>query len=159
VDPCPPGCGRPERAGAPHDRGSQYTSIRFSERLAEAGIAGSVGSKGDSYDNALAETTNGLYKSELIKKQAPWRTLRPWLCATTPHPGQPIGPGGDSTVTVGDPSSPPATARTWYPSNPTRRSHLRQYESGAPRQSARQHPVGSVNVEALRDGEFGRYRS
>jgi len=58
-----------------NDRGSQYTSIRFSERLAEAGIAGSVGSKGDSYDNALAETTNGLYKSELIKKRAPWRTV------------------------------------------------------------------------------------
>jgi len=58
-----------------NDRGSQYTAIRFSERLAEAGIAGSVGSKGDSYDNALAETTNGLYKTELIKKQAPWRTV------------------------------------------------------------------------------------
>jgi len=58
-----------------NDRGSQYTAIRFSERLAEAGIAASVGSTGDSYDNALAETTNGLYKSELIKKQAPWRTV------------------------------------------------------------------------------------
>ncbi len=58
-----------------NDRGSQYTAIRFSERLAEVGIAGSVGSKGDSYDNALAETTNGLYKTELIKKQAPWRTV------------------------------------------------------------------------------------
>ena len=53
----------------------QYTSIRFSERLAQAGIAGSVCSKGDSYDNALAETTNGLYKSELIKRAAPWRTV------------------------------------------------------------------------------------
>jgi len=53
----------------------QYTSIRFSERLAQAGIAGSVCSKGDSYDNALVETTNGLYKSELIKRAAPWRTV------------------------------------------------------------------------------------
>jgi putative transposase len=57
------------------DRGSQYTSIRYSERLHEAGIAGSVGSVGDSYDNALAETINGLFKTELIKPRGPWRTL------------------------------------------------------------------------------------
>jgi len=57
------------------DRGSQYVSIRYTERLAEAGIAASVGSRGDSYDNALAETINGLYKTELIKPQGPWRTV------------------------------------------------------------------------------------
>jgi putative transposase len=57
------------------DRGSQYTSIRYAERLAEAGIAPSVGSVGDSYDNALAETINGLYKTELIKPRKPWRTV------------------------------------------------------------------------------------
>lgn len=56
------------------DRGSQYVSIRYSERLAEAGIEPSVGSRGDSYDNALAETINGLYKAELIHRRAPWRT-------------------------------------------------------------------------------------
>lgn len=56
------------------DRGSQYVSIRYSERLAEAGIAPSVGSKGDSYDNALAETINGLYKAELIHRRGPWKT-------------------------------------------------------------------------------------
>jgi len=56
------------------DRGSQYVSIRYSERLAEAGIAPSVGSKGDSYDNALAETINGLYKAELVHRRGPWRT-------------------------------------------------------------------------------------
>lgn len=56
------------------DRGSQYTSIRYTERLAESGIAPSVGSVGDSYDNALAETTIGLYKTELINKEGPWRT-------------------------------------------------------------------------------------
>jgi transposase InsO family protein len=56
------------------DRGSQYVSIRYSERLGEAGIEPSVGSKGDSYDNALAETINGLYKAELIHRRAPWRT-------------------------------------------------------------------------------------
>jgi transposase InsO family protein len=55
------------------DRGSQYLSIRYSERLAEAGINASVGSVGDSYDNALAETINGLYKAEVIHKDGPWR--------------------------------------------------------------------------------------
>ena len=56
------------------DRGSQYVSIRYSERLAEAGIEPSVGSRGDSYDNALAETINGLYKAELIHRRAPCKT-------------------------------------------------------------------------------------
>lgn len=57
------------------DRGSQYVSIRYSERLAEVGIEPSVGSKGDSYDNALAETINGLYKAELIYRRGPWKTM------------------------------------------------------------------------------------
>ena len=57
------------------DRGSQYVSIKYTERLAEAGIEPSVGSVGDSYDNALAETINGLYKAELIHRQGPWRTF------------------------------------------------------------------------------------
>jgi transposase InsO family protein len=56
------------------DRGSQYVSIRYTERLAEAGIEPSVGSRGDSYDNALAETINGLYKAELIHRRGPWKT-------------------------------------------------------------------------------------
>ena len=56
------------------DRGSQYVSIRYSERLAEAGVEPSVGSRGDSYDNALVETINGLYKAELIHRRAPWKT-------------------------------------------------------------------------------------
>jgi len=56
------------------DRGSQYVSIRYTERLAEAGVEPSVGSRGDSYDNALAETINGLYKTELIHKRAPWKS-------------------------------------------------------------------------------------
>ncbi|OTP68086.1 Mobile element protein [Caballeronia sordidicola] len=49
-------------------------SIRYSERLAEAGIEPSVGSKGDSYDNVLAETINGLYKAELMHRRVPWKT-------------------------------------------------------------------------------------
>jgi putative transposase len=56
------------------DRGAQYVSIRYSERLAEAGIEPSVGSRGDSYDNALAETINGLYKAEVIHRRGPWKT-------------------------------------------------------------------------------------
>mgnify|MGYP000846768000 FL=1 len=56
------------------DRGAQYVSIRYSERLGEAGIEPSVGSKGDSYDNALAETINGLYKAEIIHRRGPWKS-------------------------------------------------------------------------------------
>jgi len=57
------------------DRGTQYVSIRYTSRLAEAGIEASVGSVGDSYDNALAETIIGLYKTEVIRHRGPWRTL------------------------------------------------------------------------------------
>jgi transposase InsO family protein len=57
------------------DRGSQYLSIRYSERLAAAGVAPSVGRRGDSYDNALAETIIGLYKTEVIRHRGPWRTI------------------------------------------------------------------------------------
>ena len=57
------------------DRGIQYVSIRYTERLAEAGIEPSVGSIGDSYDNALAESVIGLYKTEVIRRQGPWRNL------------------------------------------------------------------------------------
>src|SRR5438105_3086434 len=57
------------------DRGVQYVSIRYTERLAEAGLEPSVGSVGDSYDNALAETINGLYKAEVIHRRGPWRSM------------------------------------------------------------------------------------
>ena len=57
------------------DRGVQYLSIRHTERLAEAGIERSVGSVGDSYDNALAETVIGLYKTEVIRRRGPWRNI------------------------------------------------------------------------------------
>ena len=64
-----------EHVVAHSDRGSQYTSIRYTERLAEAGIAASVGSVGDSYDNALAEAVNSSYKAEVIRHRGPWRTV------------------------------------------------------------------------------------
>ena len=57
------------------DRGVQYVSSKYTERLAEAGVEPSVGSVGDSYDNALAETINGLYKTEVIRRRGPWRSL------------------------------------------------------------------------------------
>ena len=65
------------RGGLVHhsDRGSQYVSIKYTERLAEAGIEPSVGSVGGSYDNALAETINGLYKAEVIHRRGPWRSF------------------------------------------------------------------------------------
>ncbi len=69
---------RPVRgAGLVHhsDRGAQYVSIKYTERLAEAGIEPSVGSVGDSYDNALAETINGLFKAEVIHRRGPWRSF------------------------------------------------------------------------------------
>ena len=68
---------RPVGGGLVHhsDRGVQYVSIKYTERLAEAGLVPSVGSVGDSYDNALAETINGLYKAEVIHRRGPWRTM------------------------------------------------------------------------------------
>ena len=65
------------RGGLVHhsDRGGQYVSIKYTERLAEAGVEPSVGSVGDSYDNALAETINGLYKAEVIHRRGPWRSF------------------------------------------------------------------------------------
>ena len=69
---------RPVRGGGlvhHSDRGVQYLSIKYTERLAAAGVEPSVGSVGDSYDNALAETINGLYKAEVIHRRGPWRSF------------------------------------------------------------------------------------
>ena len=68
---------RPAKGGLIHhsDKGSQYVAIRYTERLLDAGIEPSVGSVGDSYDNALAETINGLFKTEVIRRRGPWRNL------------------------------------------------------------------------------------
>jgi putative transposase len=64
------------------DRGVQYLSIRYTERVAEVGALSSVGSRGDSYDNAMAESINGLYKAEVIHRQGPWRSLEQVELAT-----------------------------------------------------------------------------
>jgi putative transposase len=60
------------KSGTVHFEPGQYLAVRYTERLEEAGLQGSVGSRGDSYDNALAESYNGLYKTELIRKDGPW---------------------------------------------------------------------------------------
>jgi transposase InsO family protein len=62
-------------AGSSITASAQYLSIKYTKRLAEAGIEPSVGSVGDSFDNALAETINGLYKAEVIHRRGPWRTM------------------------------------------------------------------------------------
>jgi transposase InsO family protein len=64
------------------DRGAQYLSIRYTERLAAAGAVTSVGSRGDSYDNALAESVNALYKAELVRRRGPWKGLEDLEFAT-----------------------------------------------------------------------------
>jgi transposase InsO family protein len=75
---------RPVGGGLVHhsDRGVQYVSIKYTERLAEAGLVPSVGSVGDSYDNALAETINGLYKAEVVWRKGPWRSFEAVELAT-----------------------------------------------------------------------------
>jgi len=79
-----PGGAYSDRDGLIHhsDRGVQYLAIRYTERLAEAGIEPSVGSMGDSYDNALAESVIGLYKTEVIRRQGPWRHVEAVELAT-----------------------------------------------------------------------------
>jgi putative transposase len=76
--------GKRDLAGLVHhtDAGSQYTSIAFTERLAAAGVSASVGTVGDAYDNALAESVIGLFKTELIKPRGPWRTTEQVEIAT-----------------------------------------------------------------------------
>jgi transposase InsO family protein len=92
------------RGGLVHhsDRGSQYVSIKYTERLAEAGMEPSVGSVGDSYDNALAETINGLYKAEVIHRRGHGAASRQ---SNTPPSS------GSTGSTIADCSSPSATSR------------------------------------------------
>ena len=93
------------------DRGSQYVSIRYTERLAEAGIEPSAGSKGDSYDNAPAGTINGLYKAELIHRRAPWSRRRARRWSWLPSSGS----RGSTTLAC---LSPSATSHQLRPRQP-----------------------------------------
>ncbi len=104
---------RPVQGGLVHysDRGAQYVSVRYTERLAEAGIEPSVGSVGDSYDNALAESINGLYKTKVIRRQEPWRSLDAVEFATL-EMGRVVQP-------------PPARAHREHPSRRSRSALLR----------------------------------
>jgi len=101
------------------DRGSQYVSIRYSERLAEAGIEPSVSSKGDSYDNALAETINGLYKAELIHRRGPWKTREAVEIATL------------EWVAWLDPPSPARTPGLYIPPPEAEANYYRQLSAQA----------------------------
>jgi transposase InsO family protein len=115
------------------DAGSQYTSIAFTDRLAAAGVDPSMGSVGDAFDNALAESVIGLFKTELIKPRGPWRTVEQVEIATlgtstgsttaastrsaaTSHP-----PSSNGPTTVNTPPSPrPASQRSESPDSPER---------------------------------------
>jgi hypothetical protein len=87
----------------PSDRDVQCVAIRYTERLAEAGAVGSVGSRGDGYDNALAKTVSGLYKSELSRRRGPWRTVQRGRAG---H-----GPAGSTGGTTGASTARAATSR------------------------------------------------
>lgn len=89
---------------------TQYVSIRYTERLAEAGVEPSVGSVGDSYDNALAETINGLYKAEVIHRRGPWRSFEAVEFATLEW---------STGSTIAGYWSPSATSRRPKPRNAT----------------------------------------
>src|ERR1022692_924526 len=121
------------RGGLVHhsDRGSQYVSIKYTERLAKAGIEPSVGSVGDSYDNALAETINGLYKAEVIigvDHGAASRpsSSRPW----NGWPGSTTGGSWSLSATSRRPKPSNATTPCW--NNPPWRHNLNQMASGKP---------------------------
>ena len=92
------------------DAGSRYTAIRFTDRLVEIGARPSIGTVGDSYDNAMAESVNGLYKTELVWRQGPWRTaeqLELALCSTSN--GSTRGASTPRLETSPRPSSKPRT--------------------------------------------------
>jgi putative transposase len=153
------------------DRGSQYVSIRYSERLAEAGIEPSVGSKGDSYDNALAETINGLYKAELIHRRAPWKSKEAVELATLQWVAwfnnqrllEPIGyippaeaeanyyrqlANADSAATAAPaPMSPPPTGRGWTMRTSAQPERLRRPGRGL-KSKGENHPNTQPNAES-----------
>jgi len=83
------------------DRGVQYLSIRYTERLAENAVVASVGSRGDSYDNALAESIIGLYKTELVRNRGPWRGLDDLELATPAGADGAGGPPSSSSMGFG----------------------------------------------------------
>ena len=99
------------------DRGVQYLSIRYTERLEEAGAVTSVGSRGDSYDNALAESVIGLYKAELVRRKGPWRGLDDLEYATLELGRLVQPPAGSSarSATCRPPSTRPNLERETVP--------------------------------------------
>jgi putative transposase len=127
------------------DRGVQYLSIVYTERLAEAGAVTSVGSRGDSYDNALAETVIGLYKAELITMQGPWRTIEDvelatlgwvhWWNTATPPSGTFPQPSSKPPTTLNNSSSrqPDGTQPSLYGTRGGSSNRSRDYGRCRPR--------------------------
>ncbi len=127
---------RPGRGGLVHhsDRGGQYLALRYTDRLVEAGIEPSVGSVGDSYDNALAETVMGLFKTEVIHRRGPWRSLEAVEFATLEvvdwfNTRRLLGPidhvppaeaEAASTQPLRSGTWPRSTQTKWPPENPAR---------------------------------------
>ena len=157
------------------DRGTQYLSMRYTDRLADAGIAPSVGSRGDSYDNALAESVIGLFKTEVIQRKGPWRHLEAVEFATldwvdwfnTRRLLEPIGyvPPAEYEARYYEQLREPATIdddvaagipdactdrRSWLLGHPMRssfrRSTLNSPSSSDSRGGARRHPRPNIDV-------------
>lgn len=119
-----------------HDHGSQYTSVAYSERLAADGIRPSMGVVGSSYDNALAETINGLYKTELIKARGPWR---PSTRSRSPPPSGSTGSTTDASTSTAATCRPPR----WKP--PTTLNNRPRHSSRSPTRKSPDSP-GRFNL-------------
>jgi transposase InsO family protein len=127
------------------DRGSQYLSIRYTERLAEAGVVTSVGSRGDSYDNALAETIFGLYKTELIRRRGPWKA------STTSSTRR---SSGSTDSTIAGSSNRSATSR-----RPSSRPPTEGRRTRAPLPDSRDRASGEPGAVQSCDSPFRKRRS
>ena len=129
---------------------AQFTSVRYSERLAELGAAPSVGSVGDSYDNALAETVIGLYKSELIRgpRQGPWDSAADVELATL---GWCTGTTTSASTPIWATSRPPSSRRPTLPYNPT----SKRLETNKP--TLQESQGGSQDAQARRRCRAGRF--
>ena len=138
------------RGGLVHhsDRGSQYVSIKYTERLAEAGIEPSVGSVGDSYDNALAETINGLYKAEVIHRRGPWRSFEAVEFATLEWVDWSIIGGCWNPSATSHPQKPNNATMPCWTTSPWPRN-LNQMASGDPGAVQSMLKTGSAAVSAM----------
>jgi transposase InsO family protein len=130
------------------DRGSQYRSIRYTERLAEAGIEPLVGSVGDSYDNALAERINGLFKAEVIFHRGPWRGFEAVEYASSNGwTGSTIAVSSSPSRTSRQPNPRPTSMQLWkpnpWPRNSTKSASGKSGPDHCQKRRHIEHPVGN----------------